>query len=202
MTGGQRTGPLTHGLAARPATGENQSGDRSVVAATGNGVLVAVIDGLGHGPDAAVAAAAAADVLNARADGEPVELLARCHEALRPTRGAAISLAVVTGAGRLDWVAVGNVQGVVAHAASGATSRLVTRGGVAGRRLPPLRASSVALADDDLLILYTDGVDEAAARDLPLPGGPDAIAEQLLQRHARGNDDALVLVARYREQQP
>lgn len=195
------TGPLTHGVALRPIAGEQRAGDNAVLLPAEHGVLVGVADGLGHGAEAAAASDAAIKVLTAHADESPVVLHRRCHEALRRTRGAAVSLATVSPSGTLHWVAVGNVQGAVAHA-DGLTTRLVTRGGVVGRRLPPLRAVSVRLAPRDLLVMFTDGVDEAAIRDLPLPGHPQAVADHLLQRYATGMDDALVLVARYTGPRP
>src|SRR2546422_8836961 len=70
-----------------------ESGDIHVAAPFPKGILVGVIDGLGHGPEAAQAARTAARVLTAHA-GEPVQaLIQRCHGSLRNTRGAVMSLA-------------------------------------------------------------------------------------------------------------
>src|SRR5437870_835920 len=87
--------PIIESAAAGRALGgpKNESGDIHVVSPFPEGVLVGVIDGLGHGAEAALAACAAADVLKACA-GEPVKaLIQRCHESLRQTRGAVMSLA-------------------------------------------------------------------------------------------------------------
>ena len=69
-----------------------RSGDRAVVARHGDRTLVAAIDGLGHGEAAAEAADAAASILE-RDGGSLQGLLGRCHEALRGTRGAVMTLA-------------------------------------------------------------------------------------------------------------
>src|SRR5688572_15062635 len=84
---------LQWAVASRTLAGERVSGDLHVVRSFEGGTLVAVIDGLGHGPDAAVASEAAAEVLSARPGGDIAELVRLCHQRLRPTRGVAMSLA-------------------------------------------------------------------------------------------------------------
>ena len=84
---------LERGVAGLAHEGDDRSGDVAVFAASERGGLVAVIDGLGHGDAAADAAEAAAEVLHAQVDDPPQELLERCHEALRRTRGAVMTLA-------------------------------------------------------------------------------------------------------------
>jgi phosphoserine phosphatase RsbX len=191
------TGPLQHGVAVRAAVGQGRCGDEAVVAEAAGGALVAVVDGLGHGPAAADAAQTAAEVLTAAAAEPVVELVRRCHAALSRTRGAALSLAKVQHSGRLEWVGVGNVRGAVVRAAGGAVTNLVTRGGVVGMRLPTLRATTVGLEADDLLVMFTDGVDDGAARDVVRLGDPVRAARRLLDGHGARDDDALVAVARY-----
>ena len=87
--------------------GEHESGDLHVVAPFDGGALVAAIDGLGHGPEAAAAARRAAEAL-VRHSGQPaIELFDRCHENLRGTRGAVITLASFNGAsGTMSWAGV------------------------------------------------------------------------------------------------
>ncbi len=54
-----------------------------------------VVDGLGHGPDAAVAARAAMDAAAKGMQLAAVDLIAAVHDALRPTRGAAAAVAML-----------------------------------------------------------------------------------------------------------
>jgi phosphoserine phosphatase RsbX len=136
------------------------------------------------------------EAIRTRSSDDPEEVLRRCHQQLRATRGAAISLVVIDGA-ELRWLAVGNVRGAVRRAATAQTRRLVTRGGIVGSRLPPLRTTGVALEPGDTLAIYTDGVDERAGADLDDELEPAELATALLDRHGHGSDDALVLVARY-----
>src|SRR5436190_12658463 len=85
-----------------------------------DGPLAAVMDGLGHGPEAASAARQAAGILEASA-GEPViALVQRCHDGLRRTRGVVMSLASFTVRdSAMAWIGVGNVETRVAASESG-----------------------------------------------------------------------------------
>jgi serine phosphatase RsbU (regulator of sigma subunit) len=194
------------GIAARPLAGETVSGDREVATAHATGALLAAIDGLGHGVEAAHAAKAAAEVLQAEAGRAPEDLIEACHQALRRTRGAAISLASFDAArGIVSWLGVGNVEAVLfrdAPAAGQERESLLLRSGVVGYRLPTLRASALSVAAGDLMILATDGIAAAFAHRRPAAGRPADIAAEILRRHGKTTDDALVLVARCLEVGP
>ena len=186
--------------AERAFDGASESGDCYLVKPYAHGALVAVADGLGHGPDAAVAAKTAMEILEADAHLPITMLLQRCHEHLRPTRGAALSLAVFDGRQEMmTWLGVGSVDGVVLRAppASG-SERLVLRAGLVGRQLPTLHPAVVQLAPGDTLVLVTDGVREDFAERLAVNGPVGCSADHILARHAKGTDDALVLVVRYK----
>jgi negative regulator of sigma-B (phosphoserine phosphatase) len=104
------------GIAQLPRRGELQSGDRCVVKTADQRTLIGVIDGVGHGPEAALAADAAVEVLETFAGESVSPLLRRCHERLRNTRGAAITLIVLDAAANAaEWVGAGNVAVVIAQ---------------------------------------------------------------------------------------
>jgi phosphoserine phosphatase RsbX len=179
---------------------EHESGDLHVVRPFDRGVLVAAIDGLGHGPEAAHAAKAAAETLESHA-GEPVtSLLERCHRRLRRTRGAVITLASLSACGTLSWSGVGNIEGTLLrrdpHEGRRRESVLLV-GGVPGHQLPPLRASELPIAPGDSLVLTTDGVRGGYLDLLADYGRPREVAGRILEQFGKGTDDALVLVARY-----
>jgi negative regulator of sigma-B (phosphoserine phosphatase) len=191
---------LDWSVATAVMPGEIESGDRHVVCPLSDGVLVAVIDGLGHGVEAAAAARVAAGVLEEHA-GEPVTaLIERCHHLLRSTRGVALSLATISSHARLmSWAGVGNVEGLLRRGRPGRPDeKLLLRNGVVGSHVPPLQASVVALEHDDLLVFTTDGVAEDVAQTLPVRGTLQVIANGALARGNKGIDDALVLLVRYR----
>ncbi|PYO96595.1 MAG: stage II sporulation protein E (SpoIIE) [Gemmatimonadetes bacterium] len=191
------------GVASLALPGEAQSGDLHLVKPIGGGVLVAVVDGLGHGAEAATAARNAVAALERHATESPAPLIERCHRALRGTRGVVMSVAVLARPERsLTWVGVGNVEGLLLYgdgaARSGAPREsLVTRGGIVGSELPRLHPVVLPIARGDTLIFATDGIREGFAEGLLLEATPQQLADQILTRHGKGTDDALVLVARY-----
>ena len=162
---------------------------------------MAVVDGLGHGPEATTAAQAAVDVLERHACQPLVLLLNLCHKALHGLRGAVMSLASFDATRDiLSWTGVGNVAGILQHADPAARPHvelLVPRPGFLGVKLPTLATGIKDLAPGDTLILATDGIRSEFAQDLNPSGTPQSIADNLLAHHCKGNDDALVLVVRY-----
>lgn len=192
---------LELGIAERAIAGEYRSGDRAVLVTYQGGALAAAIDGLGHGGDAADAAAAAADVLSAHPDDDPAHLIEACHQALTRTRGAVMTLAWFDlEAGRLSWTGVGNVEGRLVHAGAGhgaPTEGALTKGGVVGYNLPSIRVTSTALETGDVMVLATDGIDSGFAQAITAGGSAQEIADRILAGHAKAADDALVVVVRY-----
>ena len=181
--------------------GEVESGDVHVVAGFDGGVLVGVIDGLGHGPEAAEAAREAARVLEELA-GEPLStLVEQCHQALRKTRGAVMTLASFDErAATMTWIGVGNVEAILLRSGRADPSTregVALRGGVVGYHLPTLRESSLPVSYGDTLVLATDGIRSGFVAGLAGQGTPQEIADAILARYSRGSDDALVVVARY-----
>ena len=178
-----------------------ESGDLHVAAPFPEGILVGVIDGLGHGPEAARAARTAAQVLTAHA-GETVQvLIERCHGKLRNTRGAVMSLASFNGAdSSITWIGVGNVDAVLLRAEPKADCRdeaISVRGGIVGYQLPPLRATALPVTRGDTLIMTTDGIRSGFTAGVNLWHGAQDIADSILALHSKDSDDSLVLVARY-----
>lgn len=194
-------GPLEWSVAAQSLGGEPDSGDLAVVRPFPNGALVAVIDGLGHGAEAAQAARVAAAELEAHASDSVIALLRRCHGALRGTRGVVMSLASFNVRDdTMTWIGVGNVEGVLVRAnPEGSTFRenVLLRGGVVGHDLPPLQAFVVPVARGDSLAFATDGLRAEFLTAVSASGTPARQATDLLTRYIKSTDDALVLVARY-----
>lgn len=183
------------GVAAAGITPGAPPGDLHVVAPFPGGVLVAVLDGLGHGPEARAAAERGTEALHASPADPPAELIRACHRRLRGTRGAAVSLASFDAhRSTMTWLGVGNVEGVLLRADGRAG--LVLRGGVVGYRLPPLVEKAEPVSRGDTLVLCTDGIERRAAREVEPDRPPQRVAESLLARRA-GGDDALALAIRY-----
>jgi hypothetical protein len=165
------------------------------------GVLIGVVDGLGHGQPAAHAAAIALKALQGQAH-EPLEgLVKRCHEALFGTRGVVLGLVFVGLDRRLGWVGIGNIEAVLLRGNPRAHPRsepLLNRRGVVGYKLPALATSTLVVFPGDTLVVATDGV-RSAFLDTLVPKEPlQPLVDRVLSHYATGNDDALVLAARIR----
>jgi phosphoserine phosphatase RsbX len=191
---------VEYGVANFVLPGQGESGDQHLVCCNRNGILVAAIDGIGHGEAAANASKAAAALLRNSADQPIISLVERCHEILRATRGVVLSLASVdSGQGMMTWLGVGNVQGVLmrADAKNGnAQESLLLRAGVVGSQLPALQGTVLPIARGDTLFLATDGVRSDFSMTLSARENPQRAADRILAQYGSGNDDALVLVAR------
>lgn len=181
--------------------GQVESGDRHVVAPFGPGILVAAIDGLGHGDDAASAAERAASILAESPQESVIALVRRCHESLRRTRGVVMSLASFHGSDEtMAWLGVGNVEGRLLRGTRDSIPPLETlllRGGVVGGQLPPLQAALLPVVPGDTLVFATDGVALPLVPEIRPHERPQAIAERILARQKKDTDDALVLVVRW-----
>jgi|SRR5882757_8249815 negative regulator of sigma-B (phosphoserine phosphatase) len=197
-------GPIEWAAKARPRPGETVCGDRLVaVDVNGAGALLGVLDGLGHGAEAAEAANHGVEVLRA-AGAEPLDVLVqRCHRALSCTRGAAMTLARIDfRTDTLSWLGIGNVAAdLVAKHPAGVEVRSSARliGGIVGYRVPETLAPQVVpIRPGDLLVIASDGIVEDYLDDIDFAAPALAIADQILHSHAKDNDDALVLAARHR----
>jgi phosphoserine phosphatase RsbX len=183
--------------AAYPGFSVEESGDCHVVEPFDGGILLAGIDGLGHGSKASQAATAAAAALRQYASQPPQWLLEHCNVAIRGTRGAAVSIASINiAAHEVEWAGVGNVTGIIVR--NGSTGRkretLLAQGGVVGFRMPRIRSVSLPIHPHDTIILTTDGIRSGFLEDSPLWQAPQQLADHILERHKRDTDDALVMV--------
>jgi negative regulator of sigma-B (phosphoserine phosphatase) len=189
------------GVACAPMPGEREAGDAYLVTEVPCGMLVAVVDGLGHAAEAASAAQAAIAELRVAASDPLPSIFLRCHEALRRTRGAVISTARFDAAqNAMSWLGVGNVEGVLVAGdprQGRPRQSLLLRGGVVGYKLPRLRPSTLPVKRGDTLVVATDGIRSSFAGRLDYAGTPEELARRTLDEYGTGNDDALVLVVRY-----
>lgn len=190
------------GVASLTLPGQSESGDLYLVKLFPNGALVAVVDGLGHGQEAASAAKIAIATLESyTVSTSLIGLLKLCHESLHGTRGVVMSLAWFDGLdGAMTWLGVGNVEGRLLRVDPNPSLQyeyLLLRGGVVGRQLPPLRASIIPVMRGETLVFATDGVSVSFLQEVNLTDSPQQIANRILAQHSKGTDDALVLVVRY-----
>lgn len=190
---------LDVGIAVFTQPGEQESGDRHVVTPFAAGVLVAVVDGIGHGPEAAKVARIAEGVIQQYPHENLQALIQRCHDALLGTRGVVMSLASFNHKiNVMTWCGVGNVQGYLFP--MNIFSRpdyLLLSMGTLGQILGSVYPTELAVEPGDTLVFTTDGIREDFHQSLNLKQSPQQLADDILARSARYTDDALVLVGRY-----
>ena len=180
-----------------PLAGETASGDAWAVAHQPWGLTLMVADGLGHGPEAAKAAKAAVEVLADGAQHAPAELMTQSHEALRPTRGAALAIATMNAETRqLAFAGIGNITACIF--ADGARRQLMSHNGIVGHNVRKVQELHFPCPAGATVVLASDGLssqwDPAQYPGL-LTREAALIAAVLLRDFARGRDDACVLVA-------
>lgn len=192
--------------AARPSwsavsvakAGEEVCGDGWSVSQTTAGLTLMVVDGLGHGPEAAEAASEAVRLFH-RFNGHQIgTLLDYIHGGLRATRGAAVSVARFDeSGGRVRYSGIGNVAGVLA--VDGKLRRMVSMPGTAGYNVRKIQAFDYPM-QPGLVILHSDGLQSSwtLERYANLPARHPALIAAVLYRDlSRGRDDATVLVAKW-----
>jgi negative regulator of sigma-B (phosphoserine phosphatase) len=187
----------------RPCDGETLSGDAALVHCDDDGVLVALIDVLGHGPDAHELAVQLSGELskwlNGSSSPSPERALAVLHESARGTRGAVAAVA---------WLNSRTLEGSVVGIGNvrcrlfGSVARTVEfREGVLGCRMRSLASTSFVLRAPDVLLLFSDGVPGrfkvSEYPSLTLDPAP-AIASNIVRRFGKGIDDASCAVMRCR----
>jgi serine phosphatase RsbU (regulator of sigma subunit) len=194
---------LTVGAATRAYPGETANGDAWQLDWHDGACRIAVIDGLGHGPEAAAAAQAALETLALRPELSPADALKACHTALAGTRGAAISIARIdTTSEQLTYAGIGNVDGHLLR--QGRQERLTAQRGIVGAALPSVRPASYLLQAEWMLVMHTDGIrSRFHVEDLPsdLQTQPQQLAEVILGGWSRDTDDATVIVVVHQSEQ-
>jgi anti-sigma regulatory factor (Ser/Thr protein kinase) len=182
---------VPYGDAGDSGDGWACTGDRSRAAAV-------LVDGLGHGSGAAAAAHAAIRLFPERPVTDLAGFVARAHEAMRSTRGGVLGVCTMDPErDRLTYAGVGNVTGRVF---TGQRSQgLLGQDGTLGTELSPprIRVDEHPWAPGATLVLTSDGIrsrwDPGSYPGL-LAHDPAVVAAVLHRDHARGTDDATVVV--------
>ena len=126
----------------------------------------------------------------------PSDALRIIHDALRPTRGAAVALLQLD-AVRAQYAGIGNIAGAILR--PDGISRMVSVAGTAGVTQPKTRVFAYPTGPGALIVLASDGVATSWQLD-PYPGlsqkHPTLIAGVLFRDFSRRRDDATVVVIR------
>ena len=190
-------GATAYGCISIPIRGEEICGDDCAVVDTDAGPALIVADGLGHGPQAAIAANEAIRLFHSHKARPVAELLDYLHNGLRATRGAAVAIARFDRQQhRIQYGGIGNIAGVIVSPEG--MRRMVSLNGTAGHNARKILAFDYAWSGG-LVVMHSDGLGTSWSLDR-YPGlsrmDPTLIASVLYRDFARGRDDVTVLVAR------
>ncbi len=172
-----------------PKDGERANGDAVVLRSEGDRALVAVIDGLGHGEAAALAAGRAADYLLAMALTDTLDAAMHgMHELLRGTRGAAATVCLLHGA-RVVCCGVGNVE----VRCFGGKLPVLLSPGVLGARVQKFRICQAELTVDSRLIVFSDGISQRSPFETMRHLNVEDMCDVVIREHRKPSDDATVV---------
>ncbi|MCW6511566.1 SpoIIE family protein phosphatase [Lichenifustis flavocetrariae] len=155
---------------------------------------ICLVDGLGHGAEAALAAEAALTEAARWKALSPGDILSRVDDAIHGSRGAAMSVVRIDEARRtLEHAGVGNIRVALF---GDKTLRLDGRAGIVGNGFKPGAWPSLGWRDGDVLVLWSDGLDPYLKLDrlsLRLKGNPEALAERLIDQFSTRRDDSCIV---------
>ena len=186
------------GVVSEPIAGEDVCGDGWGFRPLADGILLMVVDGLGHGVMAAEAAREAERVLSSTREISLQEITQDMHAALRKTRGAALGLARIdVEKSLLSFAGVGNVSASIL--APGSSRSLASHNGILGQNISRVQEFTSPWGSNNVLVMHSDGL--LSRWDLDRYAGiwnkpPSVIAAVLHRDFSRGRDDVTVLVAK------
>jgi signal transduction histidine kinase len=186
------------GLAVRPCVGCDESGDQVAAWQQGGRRILCLIDGLGHGPLAAASAKYAIDLIGHNLRLPLPALLRRCDDALQGRRGLSLAIVLVT-EDQLEFVGIGNVR---ARLVGRRSVCLSCSPGIVGAGLKRIRTESFPLTGGDIVVLYSDGLDERVPMVLEKGTNLATAATTTVRQHGHLDDDVSMLAYRHREIAP
>jgi len=189
---------LEHASRVRPCQGEEVSGDTVFFRPLEEGLFVAIVDVLGHGPQAHELAIVIEEFLADSGRADIASEIASLHEHLKGTRGAAVGFCEINAAeGRAAYVGTGNT---VMRRFGKTNTRLISQDGILGQNMRTPRPQTLQLEPEDLIVLYTDGVhDRFTVDDYPsiFHHSPKNVARTIVERFGKSYDDAACIAVRY-----
>jgi len=191
---------LEYASVARPCFGELVSGDAAIVHSRNGTLFLAIVDALGHGPNAHEVAVKIRAFLEVEWQENVIDTLLGLHEAIRGSIGAAVGLASLDLAtGKLRYTGVGNT---VVRKFGNRSIRLPSADGVVGSRMRSPREQELQLNESEVLTFYSDGIkDRFEMSEYPqlIYESSRSVARKIVRNYGKQFDDATCLVVRYRK---
>lgn len=190
---------LEAGSFVRTAVGHFVGGDLAIVCSHEDYLFLALVDVLGHGPQAYSTALDLEEVILGWNDKfDILALMKALHEHQKQGRGAVISLCTIESqTGEVRYVGIGNTT---CRTMGEHPRHLLTREGVVGHTLRTPSVERMTLEQHDILLLYSDGVSSHFEVEEPcqLFFDPlDNVARRVVEQFGRNHDDASCIAVRY-----
>lgn len=183
---------------AIPYPGERLSGDAWSWHQTPERTVVFLVDGLGHGREAAAAADEAVNTFHKHVEQAPAQILSYVHDALKKTRGAVAAVGEIRPHDKtLTYTGVGNAAAVLLS--GGLSKSLISHNGTLGVASPRLQEFRVEWPNDGILIMHSDGLQsrwDLSSYPGLLSRHPAIIGAALIRDFRRQRDDACVVVVK------
>ncbi len=189
---------LDYASYSRPCQGEHLNGDLAIIEQRDHLLMLAVIDGLGHGAEAHRVSTTARDFLKGRWSLDVVGTMEKLHHELRGSIGAVAGIAVVdTRTGHARFSGIGNISYRVFGPRP---ARLLSMAGNLGHQIRSPREEQHTLTPEDVVVIYSDGIkDRFEQEDYPqmLYQSADTVARTMVERFGKPHDDATCVTLRF-----
>lgn len=182
----------------RPCTGQVVSGDAVFAKLSDTGLLVAIIDILGHGPEAEELATKVLDFLESHCTRDLLHSMRLLHDFMTNTRGGAVGLCYCDiPKETISYVGIGNT---VIKKFGETKTNLPSLDGTVGLYMRTPKQFSMPICKGDLVILHTDGVSSQFTREQYAAidkDRPMVVSREIIQRFGKDFDDAACAAFRY-----
>jgi serine/threonine protein phosphatase PrpC len=189
---------LEIGTYLRPFFGERMIGDAIVTSVNNNFTYLVVIDGIGHGPKAAIISSAIKSFIEKNWIPNPSELIEKVHYHMKGSEGAVIGISVINHKeSTLLYAGLGNITCRII----GSTNKsMVSADGLLGVRLRSVQNSRIVLNDKDLIIMHSDGVSSSSSSLIDFPKlqvtSSRLLAKKIVQVFGSEYDDVSCIIVK------
>lgn len=183
------------GQAHRPYLGVDVSGDQSQYWCEGTKTALCLADGLGHGPDAEMAAKAALSYVSDHWNLTMKALFDGCDLAIRKTRGCAMGVAIIDeSTDEITFTGIGNIEARIIGPNGKALSSYP---GIVGTGLRHVKSETLPFEKGDAVVMFTDGIkNRMQLSNYPMQAyrDPRELARTIIKDWGRETDDVGVIV--------
>jgi serine phosphatase RsbU (regulator of sigma subunit) len=178
-----------------PCRGETACGDQYTIIEDGPILLVAVADGLGHGPKAEEASRGFCEYVQEHPQDGMERLFKGATKAISRTRGVAAAVVRIDlDDASMTFAGVGNIE---LQSVSKKPIRPVCTPGIVGRPLRKVVQFDYELSPGDLVAIYSDGISSRFALADYKFLQPEEAAAKIHEANAKAHDDQTLIVMRF-----